>query len=68
MAEISEVTHVINQENLDLSKLDDQTFEYRYQRFKISPRLRRMNFDEITVVTAENTQGKGRPVMLIRTV
>lgn len=41
---------------------------YRKQRFKLSQRLRYLNFDEVTVGTAEVFQGKERPVMIISTV
>lgn len=41
---------------------------YRKQRHKISQKLRRLNFDEVTVGTAEVFQGKEKPVMIISTV
>lgn len=41
---------------------------YRKQRHRLCQRFRRLNFDQITVGTAEVFQGKEKPVMIISTV
>lgn len=41
---------------------------YRKQRFALSQKLRRINFGDIMVGTAEIFQGKEKPVMIVSTV
>lgn len=41
---------------------------YRKQRHKISQKLRRLGYDEVTVGTAEVFQGKEKPIMIVSTV
>ncbi|XP_055301141.1 putative helicase mov-10-B.1 isoform X2 [Sitodiplosis mosellana] len=41
---------------------------YRKQRHRLAQKLRYLNFDEVTVGTAEVFQGKEKPVMIISTV